>query len=197
MVSRMPKINRIRICNVTYDGKRIVDEMYTTYDGENILLNLANGSGKSVLVQLMLQPVLPKARIHGRNMEYYLSTNKSPSYIMLEWKLDNTPQPAYFMTGIAMCLSGSNDDSSSRIKYFTFTNDYSASSGFDIANIPFVEKEGQEVKFCSYDTAMKLIRQSEEDRLGVFPVRSERGIRQAAGPAWSFYRRMEDHNQNQ
>lgn len=45
----MPVINRIRIANINYDGKYIGDEIFDTYDGENTLLNLKNGSGKSVL----------------------------------------------------------------------------------------------------------------------------------------------------
>ena len=48
----MPKINRIRIANVSYDGKHITDELFETFGGENTLFNLANGSGKSVLVRV-------------------------------------------------------------------------------------------------------------------------------------------------
>ena len=34
-----------------------------------MLLNLANGGGKSVLVQMMLQPILPTRRIHKRKID--------------------------------------------------------------------------------------------------------------------------------
>ncbi|MBC3888615.1 hypothetical protein GH810_09870 [Acetobacterium paludosum] len=164
----MPKINRIRISNITFDKKRIIDELYSTSDGENVLINLANGSGKSVLVQLMLQTILPKVKIHGRSVESYLPSDRSTAYVMLEWKLDNTVQPAYFLTGIAMCLGG-NDENNSRLKYFTFTNDYTQANEFDIANIPLIEKTGKFHKYCSYETAMKLMRQSEESRVRYFP----------------------------
>lgn len=163
----MPKINRIRISNITFDKKRIIDELYSTSDGENMLINLANGSGKSVLVQLMLQTILPKVKIHGRSVESYLPSDRSTAYVMLEWKLDNTVQPAYFLTGIAMCLGG-NDENNSRLKFFTFTNDYTQANEFDIANIPLIEKDGMSHKYCSYETAMKLMRQSEESRVRYF-----------------------------
>ena len=41
----MPKINRIRIMNFSYnnDTREIPDEIFRFYDGENALLNLANG----------------------------------------------------------------------------------------------------------------------------------------------------------
>lgn len=168
-MTEMPRINRIRISNITYDRKRILDQMFDTYDGENVLFNLANGSGKSVLVQLMLQAILPKVKIHNRNVESYLPTDRSAAYIMLEWKLDNTPQPTYFMTGIAMCLSG-NEENNARLKYFTFTNDYKEANEFDIANIPLVEKEEQNVKYFSYDNAMKLLRQAEDINVRYFPA---------------------------
>lgn len=155
----MPKINRIRICNVCYDDKYIIDELFDTYDGENMLLNLANGSGKSVLVQLMLQPILPCIKIHDRNIDYYLSENKSPTYIMLEWKLDNTAHSTYFMTGIVMCKVFANDQSSARVKYFTFTNYYGSANQYDIKNIPFIQKNNKETLYQSYDAALKSIRQ--------------------------------------
>jgi energy-coupling factor transporter ATP-binding protein EcfA2 len=48
----MPRINRIRIINFSYnnDSRHILDETFNFHGGENALLNLANGGGKSVLV---------------------------------------------------------------------------------------------------------------------------------------------------
>lgn len=64
----MPRISKVRIVNFTYnDGNRLIaDELFnfTNIEGNNalnVLINLANGGGKSVLVQLMMQPILPKA----------------------------------------------------------------------------------------------------------------------------------------
>ncbi len=157
----MPTINRIRVANVSYDNKHITDEIYDSFGGENILLNLANGSGKSVLVQMMLQPVLPSARIHGRKVEDYLSSPSSPTFILIEWKLD-TLQPTYFLTGIVMCVSGSSLESSARVKYFTFTNHYTEANRYDIANIPFIDHLNNGVIYLNYDSAMKEIRQARD-----------------------------------
>ena len=63
----MPQINKIRIVNFNYnDGNRFIpDELYdlSSDKGEalNSLFNLNNGGGKTVLVQLMMQPVHPRA----------------------------------------------------------------------------------------------------------------------------------------
>ena len=62
----MPQISKIRIVNCNYnDGKRLIpDELYDLASAEsgealNSLFNLNNGGGKTVLVQLMMQPDFP------------------------------------------------------------------------------------------------------------------------------------------
>ena len=73
----MPQINKIRIVNFNYnDGNRFIpDELYdlSSDKGEalNSLFNLNNGGGKTVLVQLMMQPVHPRAMAGGRHIEDY------------------------------------------------------------------------------------------------------------------------------
>jgi len=44
----MPRINRIRIINFSYnnDSRHIQDETFNFHGGENALLSLANGGGK-------------------------------------------------------------------------------------------------------------------------------------------------------
>ena len=62
----MPQISKIRIVNFYYNnGHRMIpDELYDITDAEgkhalDTLISLINGGGKSVLVQLMMQPALP------------------------------------------------------------------------------------------------------------------------------------------
>jgi hypothetical protein len=155
----MPTLNRIRLANVAYDGKYIIDQTFDTYGGENTLFNLANGGGKSVLVQMIMQPVLPCQRIHDRRADNYLSQTAHPSYIMLEWKLDHTVKPLYFLTGIAMCSIAQNDESGSRVKYFTFTHKYDVATDFDIAHTPLIEPlPGGGYRYMPYDEAFSLLK---------------------------------------
>lgn len=153
----MPVINRIRIANINYDGKYIGDEIFDTYDGENTLLNLKNGSGKSVLVQLMLQPIIPCISVHGRKIESYLQQNK-PSVIMLEWKLDNTPVPTYFLTALVMRLNAFDEKSSSRVNYFTFVNRYTEACEYDIANLPFISHEDGGISIKPYSECRSAVK---------------------------------------
>ncbi len=139
----MPKINRIRIVNFSYnhDSRHILDESFDFHGGDNALLNLANGGGKSVLVQLFLQPIVPRAKIQGRNIASFFHKQRLPAYIMIEWKLDGAG--GYLLTGIGITAADTEEnEDKNRIRYFTFTSKYTAANAFDIMNIPLIETRG-------------------------------------------------------
>jgi len=102
----MPQINKIRIVNFGYnDGNRFIpDELYdlSSDKGEalNSLFNLNNGGGKTVLVQLMMQPVHPRAMAGGRHIEEYFSRPGDHSFVLIEWNLDGSDDK--LLTGIAI-----------------------------------------------------------------------------------------------
>ena len=70
----MPAIRKIRIVNFRFNNgaKLIPDEIFCTENAEgkpiDTLFNLDNGGGKSVIVQLLLQPICPKAKVQNRNI---------------------------------------------------------------------------------------------------------------------------------
>ena len=155
----MPKINRIRIVNFSYnnDTRHILDETFNFHGGENALLNLANGGGKSVLVQLFLQPLVPGAKIQGRNIASFFRMNKLPAYILIEWKLDGAG--GYLLTGMGMVSVEAPDDTEERkrIRYFTFTTQYTDSGDFDIAHIPLVDRKGGVLDVRPFREARKMM----------------------------------------
>lgn len=162
----MPQINRIRIINFSYnnESRHITDEVFDLYQGENALFNLKNGGGKSVLIQLMMQPIVPKTRLMGRRIEDFFKGRKTPSYIMIEWKLED--QGGYLLTGICIANRESQsryqeDSSYNSLKYFTFTSTYISSNKFDILSIPFVKKQGERIYIEEYKEARNLITSSE------------------------------------
>lgn len=157
----MPKINRIRIANVPYNGKYIVDQMIDTFSGENVLINLANGCGKSVITQMIMQPIVPTTKIHKRKVESYL-TSKEPTFVMIEWILDNTSRQTYFLTGIVMNKTVT-EENDYRIKYFTFVNEYTSANDFDIKNIDFISQENNITTYKSYDYCLKELRTKESN----------------------------------
>lgn len=156
----MPKINRLRIINFAYnhDRRHILDETFNFYGGENALLSLANGGGKSVLVQLILQPVIPGAKLQGRPVLSFFKRRKLPAYVLVEWKLDGGG--GYLLTGIALAsqeVKGVEEDERSRLKYFTFTVKYPQAHAFDLAHIPLVVKEGGLLEVKPFREAAQLL----------------------------------------
>jgi len=157
----MPQINRVRIINFSYNGdkRQIMDESFNFHGGENALLNLKNGGGKSVLVQVLMQPILPNETLQTRKMKEFFVKKKLPSYILIEWKLDE--QGGYLLTGIAMTNKESsgveNEETENSLKYFTFTSSYRMADAMDIMNIPLIRKEGKRLIIKTYKEAQELI----------------------------------------
>ena len=171
----MPMINRLRIVNFSYNNnnRHIIDECFNFYGGENALLSLANGGGKSVLVQAMLQPVLPKVSLLGRKFSDFFVGSRTPSYIIIEWKLED--DVGYLLTGIAVTArathSTNEDEQYTDVRYFTFTHFYENANAFDIRDIPVAEQDGSSIRIASFVDFKKLL-QKESDRgefdIGVF-----------------------------
>lgn len=160
----MPRINRVRIVNFSYnhDSRHIHDETFNFHGGENALLSLANGGGKSVLVQLLLQPVVPGIRIQNRNVAGFFHRKRLPSYIMIEWKLDEAG--GYLLTGIAMVSveSPGVEEARNRIRYFTFTSKYTGANAYDIANIPLVSRNGNVLNPVLFRQAREIMSEREK-----------------------------------
>ena len=156
----MPRINRIRIVNFSYnhESRHIVDETFNFHGGEDALLSLSNGGGKSVLVQLFLQVIVPGAKIQGRNISSFFRKQKLPAYIMIEWKLDGAGG-GYLLTGIAITAAedAEQEGARPRIRYFNFTSKYTGANAFDIARIPLVERNGGVLEVKSFREARKLL----------------------------------------
>lgn len=167
----MPQISKIRIANFTYnDGKRLIaDELFDFANKEdnaalNSLINLKNGGGKSVLVQLMLQPIHPKAKIAGRKIESFFTKASDHCFVVIEWFKDNSTEK--LMTGIAMASGESSnnaeDDAKGRpIKYYTFISHYSDyTNAYNIVRLPLSEKNGSNFVAASFNEVRELAKKS-------------------------------------
>ena len=156
----MPCINRVRIINFSYnnDARHILDETFHFHGGENALMNLANGGGKSVLVQIMLQPVVPRARIQNRSIAEFFKKKKTPSYILVEWKLDDAG--GYLLTGIALApveIRAADEEEKGRIRLFCFLSRYTQANAHDLVNIDLVRREEGVVHITPYKQAQEMM----------------------------------------
>lgn len=165
----MPQISKIRIVNFQYnDGKRLIaDELYD-FESESkgpsdVLINLANGGGKSVLVQLMMQPIIPKAKVAGRRIESFFTKATDHCFVAIEWALDGSK--VKLMTGIAMAASDSSRDQDQdrgfQIKYYTFISSYQDYRGnYNIISLPLSQKEQGRFVPASFDDIRNIAKRS-------------------------------------
>ncbi|WP_313125274.1 hypothetical protein, partial [Proteiniclasticum ruminis] len=166
----MPKINRIRIINFSYNGDKrlILDELFNLHQGEDTLISLKNGGGKSVLVQALMQPILPNQPLQKRKMSDFFIRKKQPAYILIEWKLDQGG--GYLLTGIAMMnkesVSQDQEEESHAIRYFTFTVHYKLSDPMDIRHMELTTKEKNRVLVKGYQEAQRFLQDAKRKRGG-------------------------------
>ena len=88
----MPSINRIRVNNVKYNfGTQQYDDFTMRMYGKNTLYDLANGGGKSILMLLLLQNLIPNCTLDEKQpVEKLFRAGGGNTVIhsLIEWKLD-------------------------------------------------------------------------------------------------------------
>ncbi|NFO05072.1 hypothetical protein FDB23_13310 [Clostridium botulinum] len=162
----MSKINKIRFVNLNYNNNtmRIDDETFYL-DGDNAMLNLRNGGGKSVIVQMVMAPFVNRRHrtLKDRNFDSYF-TSSTPTYIMVEWKLDDGA--GYLLTGMMVRKkeSVSDENSKEKLDIINFVNEYRSRNSYDIDSIPIIEKKVDSKLIKSFTHSKKLFEDLKKDR---------------------------------
>ena len=146
----MPHINRIRVNNVKYNfGTQYYDDFVMRFSGKNTIYDLANGGGKSVLMLLLLQNLIPNCTLDEKQPieKLFRSGNGNTTiHSMIEWKLNpchvkNGMQ--YMTTGFcarkARGAAGEEGESSAdraSIDYFNYCIFYRQFNDNDLKNLP-------------------------------------------------------------
>jgi hypothetical protein len=101
----MPRISRIRVTNIQYDyAKKQFPDLILDLAEQDALVLLTNGGGKTLLLQLIMQVVLPNERLQGRRIVELLQSSKYTGHVAVEWLLDSSGgQKDYVCTGF--CFS--------------------------------------------------------------------------------------------
>lgn len=154
----MPSINRIRVNNVKYNfATQMYDDFTMRLFGRNTLYDLANGGGKSVLMLLLMQCVIPNSTLDEKQpIEKLFRENCGNSTIhsLIEWKLDE-PDIAdgykYMTTGFCARKSRDRDNDTEKsdvasVDYFNYCIFYREYNRNDIVNLPLV-KDNERVSY--------------------------------------------------
>ena len=144
----MPHINRVRVNNVKYNfGTQFYDDFLMRFSGKNTIYDLANGGGKSVLMLLLLQNLIPNCTLDEKQpIEKLFRTSGGSTTIhsLIEWKLSDIhikENYKYMLTGF--CARKAKDAAEveenrdiSSIEYFNYVIFYREFNDNDIKNLP-------------------------------------------------------------
>lgn len=161
----MSKINAVRLININYNHNaiRISDECFH-FRGESTLVSLRNGGGKSVLVQMLSAPFVHKRYrdAKDRPFESYFTTSK-PSFILVEWKLDQGA--GYVLAGLMIRRNPDiSEDNSEELEMISIISEYRQTCMYDIHNLPVVEKNNKEITLKNFTACKQMFEQYKKDR---------------------------------
>lgn len=162
----MSKINKIRLVNLNYNNNnmKIDDEMFYL-DGDNTMLNLRNGGGKTVIVQMVIALFVNRKyrTLKNRTFDSYF-TSSTPTYIMVEWKLDDGA--GYLLTGMMVRKKErtSDEDSKEKLDIINFVHEYRLKNPYDINRIPIIEEKVDSRLIKSFINSKKLFEDLKKDR---------------------------------
>lgn len=153
----MPHINRVRVNNVKYNfGTQFYDDFMMRFSCKNTIYDLANGGGKSVLMLLLLQNLIPNCTLDEKQPVEKLFRTASGSntiHSLIEWKLDSCYRKEnykYMTTGF--CARKGKDPEedgvreSANIEYFNYCIFYREFGDNDIKNLP-LSKDGERITY--------------------------------------------------
>ncbi|MCD5414937.1 MAG: hypothetical protein LR001_08075 [Clostridiales bacterium] len=127
----MPVISKIRLTNIVYEGgqKRYNDELFVL-EGNNTVFLLENGGGKTVLVQMVIQAILPGFKHANRKIRETLMLDSNAAHIAIEWIINENPKK-YMVTAITLFVKNGE------LKTRKFINEYGLDDVSSIERIPF------------------------------------------------------------
>lgn len=163
----MPSINRIRVNNVKYNfGTQQYDDFTMRMYGRNTLYDLANGGGKSILMLLLLQNLIPNCTLDEKQpIEKLFRTGGGNTTIhsLIEWKLDEPDiREGYRYMTTGFCARKAKDSPDEEeggreiaaVEYFNYCIFYRDYNDNDIINLPLV-KDGERVSFTGWRNYLK------------------------------------------
>ena len=143
----MPHINRIRVNNVKYNfGTQFYDDFILRFSGKNSIYDLANGGGKSVLMLLLLQNLIPNCTLDEKQPieKLFRGNGSTVIHSLVEWKLNaNHIEDGYKYMTTGFCArkgkEGPEEETekeNAAIEYFNYCIFYREFNDNDLRNLP-------------------------------------------------------------
>ncbi|APT75198.1 hypothetical protein XO10_01465 [Marinitoga sp. 1135] len=136
----MPKIDSFRIINVDYDNKtKKINDLYIEMSGKNTNIIIANGSGKTFIISLLFQTIIPgQISAEGRTFETMLKDIEGTAHITLCHILDNNKK----------LITGFVAKKAERINYYNYTIEIPYD--YTLKDIEYVKENGEVVEYNEF-----------------------------------------------
>jgi len=162
----MPKLRSVRVVNAQFnEGRGLYQDFRMPFYGHNGTYELGNGMGKSVLLMLILQCVLPNAAPDPNKPFKYMfagGDRNRTTHVLAEWELDEVVDGRkYLLTGFCAKRKSDQEDEgeNDEIKYFSYLHLYGRPNDLDIDKIPLCREEGADFFTQDYSETKKMLRE--------------------------------------
>jgi chromosome segregation ATPase len=182
----MPHIKSIRLANVYFNNAtQFYDDFIMKLEGRNTIYDLENGGGKSLLLQMLLQTVLPKSHLRREKpiSLIFQGSKDRTSHSVTEWILEDGSAYKYMMTGFCArkrrgLAEPSLRDSSAResseeeenlksgdVEHLNWCVFYNDNRITGINSIPLVSEDVGRKTYAGFDDIRKYIQQMNQKGL--------------------------------
>ncbi|AKB40121.1 MULTISPECIES: coiled-coil domain-containing protein [Methanosarcina] len=166
----MPKLKNLRIINAQFnEGKGIYQDFLMPFDGLSATYELVNGGGKSVLVMLLLQCIIPKSHLDSKKPFKAMFEGGDPNrttHVLAEWELDEgLYEHKYLLTGFCAKKKDDPDDllESGGVNHFSYIHLYDKSNDLDIFRIPLCRWENNEFVVMDFSKTLSMLKEKSGD----------------------------------
>lgn len=177
----MPHIKSIRVTNVHFNNAtQFYDDFNLELGGRNTTYDLENGGGKSLLLLMLLQTVLPKSNLRKEKPVSLLfqGGKERTSHGVVEWILEENHGYRYLLTGFCARkrkgagavtgVEGTDEDERlqaadiEHLNWCVFCNDHSLTG---IRSVPLVTEAGGEKRYAGFEDIRRYIQQMRQKGL--------------------------------
>lgn len=177
----MPHINAIRLVNVYFNNAtQFYDDFYMELGGQNTTYDLENGGGKSLLLLMFLQTVLPKSYLRKEKPLSLLfqGGKERTSHVAVEWILEDGSDYKYLLTGFSARKrkghmeppggDGNEEDEVlqasdiEHLNWCVFYNDHKITS---IRSLTLQKEEAGKKSYAGFDDIRKYVQQMRQKGL--------------------------------
>lgn len=210
----MPHMNRARLVNVAFNNaKAFFEDFRLNFSGKSTAYDLENGGGKSVLLMMLLQTVIPNTSLReDKPLKNIFSGGKDrTSHVLIEWILDEGERYKYMLTGFCarkkrsrtdnqqldeVLLEQDDDISNEGIDYYNYVIFYNEPVEHDINSLELAQQNRNGKTFKGYDELRSDLKRLTQKNIpaGIFDKKGEYmdflGSHNLIGTEWKIIREI-------